>query len=362
MKFIFSPLAGEIFDMFRAMWICHNIEEEKDFKRRYNITHFNDFESSVYELPERHPELIAPAAPFTHGVMKPEFFLDMPYLWESKNITDFLINYAKSLSNKPFFLYTALHSMLNLKEFKELTVEESGTAMQQEIIQNSLELLNTSPMGKRLNSESKWDLFSMVEAPDDFVNQFLTTAFAFLPYYQELVPVRTQVTNNLNQQLTGRAKRGTLEEILHDISDSLNWSRNDTIYITTSATVGVRVFEQENAFYVVLGTYQSEIESSNFHESQLQKTLEVIRTISDPSRFSILSILLRTSADTQELVTRTGLTKANLFYHMNYLIDAKIVNADTSNHTNKYALDVKELYFHLKMFNEYLNYHLNIFE
>lgn len=189
---------------------------------------------------------------------------------------------------------------------------------------------------------------------------------------QNRLPVHSEIRRNTDganpehppsEHSTERtSEKNKLPEILSEVSQQLDWSQYETICLTTSATVGARVLAQDDTIFVILGTYQSEITSSNFHEIQLQKTLEIIRSISDPSRFSIISSLLNAPADSQELVSRTSLTKANLFYHMNYLLDAKLVNADNSSHTNKYELDLNELYYHLKMFSEYLNYHLNIVE
>lgn len=360
MNITFNAQAGIIFDMFRAMWIINNVEEELNYKNRFNLSQLNEFETLIHELPAKYSNLKKLLSPFTHGIMKPEFFLDMPSLWNSGDPADFLVQYAKALSSKPLFFFTALQSMLNVPSVIP-DLSESANVNEQ-IIRHSLDLIDATEKGKSLSSDVKWDLFTMVSKPDDFLSEFLKIAYQFIPKYEEILTARIQTTHRLNTQLKELQKKNKLPEILSEVSQQLDWSQYETICLTTSATVGARVLAQDDTIFVILGTYQSEITSSNFHEIQLQKTLEIIRSISDPSRFSIISSLLNAPADSQELVTRTSLTKANLFYHMNYLLDAKLVNADNSSHTNKYELDVNELYYHLKMFSEYLNYHLNIVE
>ena len=361
MNISFNPQAGVIYDRFRAMWILNNIDEEQTYKDRRNISQLNEFESLVHELPAKNNELKKLLRPYTHAIMKPEFFLDMPSLWASTDASDFLVKYSKAVSDKPNFFFSALHSMLNIP-MSSINESKYFNFSPKDIIQRSFDLITNSEQGRKLKSNVKWDLFTMVSEPSKFLSQIMKLSYQFIPQYEALLTPRILATHRLNTQLKELQENNDLAKILPEVSQQMDWDQCKNISITTSATVGARVLMQDDTFYVILGTYQSEINSSNFHEIQLQKTLEVIHSISDPSRFSIISSILNAPADSQELVARTGFTKANLFYHMNFLLDADLVHADKSNHTNKYALNFDELYFHLKMFSEYLNYHLNITE
>ena len=251
-------------------------------------------------------------------------FLPMPEI-ESLNCKQLLINKFQSfdLSQFPEFILTpfGLELQENHQPFveliRQLEIDES----------QKLEFFYSFYNYPKAIEE----LFTILEKIDNIASPYLDQLEKDLPSYSSI-----EASNICGKLLVKYGIKNRLEE-----SDQLHLYPCLCWYSSLSIT-SLNQFPDLHIFCIGYAYSLEDYLKHNFNVNQKQ-VQEFLKLIADPSKLEILKLIKQTPRYGQELANLLNLKTSTISYHMEALLNARIINIERKNNRYYYSLEKDEI-------------------
>lgn len=346
MNIIFDEMPGEIFDFFRSLWYMNNYEFVKKSKEEYGIVESNEFEKAIEgmiidsEIDKKSIER------YFYLEMKPEFFTGMKDVWKYPTIESY-IEYSKNLDEYELIMRADQAIQLICKNIYEDTTDENELYEDIEVIKERILNMITD---KDIPIGLKWEYSLFLRNPKEYMKEVTDMIYRYIPLYKKIHPIREETLLDYNQEFRKNLDIHGLNYLLKEIGHTYDFSKFEEIKITTTALVSLQVYSEDKTCYVLIGPSIKKAMSHSQGEGDIEKNLNLISGISEPTRYRILQLLYKREYYGQEIADVLNITKTTTFYHLNFLLSLKVVKLEKDGQKNYYSLDREFLFKNIDFF------------
>lgn len=185
-----------------------------------------------------------------------------------------------------------------------------------------LELLKSC----NIPSEIKWNIYMIISEPKKYMNEFCEFIEDFLPVFNKYFVRIEPLSERFNGYISDKMKNEGIE-YLKLLPNFENIDKFDRIIVSTmSVNYGsVNLDDAEGTLYIYIGMNIEQILDVLKGRSNDEVLLNVLKTISDSSRFNILKALKDKELFGMELAEKLGLSNATISHHIELLMIPNLI-------------------------------------
>ncbi|MFA5561473.1 MAG: winged helix-turn-helix domain-containing protein [Eubacteriales bacterium] len=234
----------------------------------------------------------------------------------------------------------------SLLSIHENTPEYSDAIMRkaESLTENKGELLAVI---KELPTEaaSKWNLFLIVEEPVKYMKMYVELMRSMLPIFAEVYePFEREVSRYgryLEAFLNQNGAKG-LEELTCSILDAniISHEKN-RLFISAMHQFAISILDAGPSPFIAWGLRVEEgfKRTKEENENKVNERVRVFKNLGDKTRYDVLRLIASGVSSMKEIALATGVSGATISYHVNNLLQAKIVKLDRTDNKYRYTVD-----------------------
>jgi len=213
-----------------------------------------------------------------------------------------------------------------------------------------------------IDSSIKWNLFLIVEEPIKYMKIYVDLMLKLLPVFRDVYLTLEERVNTYGEYLEDYFnKNGTkgLEEKSYSMLNSKIISE-DTNKILVSAIVQfvLAISTKGKDGYVCWGL---EIEKlfqvmKEHNENKVNERVQVFKNLGDKTRYEVVKLIALSETSTKDIANALGVSSATISYHINNLLQARIIRLDRVESKYSYVIDYEFLENSLKGLKKDLNF------
>ena len=207
----------------------------------------------------------------------------------------------------------------------------------------------------------KWNLFLIIQEPKKYLQKYLNLMEKMLPifedfyqdFYEELKSYGNYFVNYLN--VNGPS---AIEEISDSlVNKDIFVDEVNEILISMVFQYSIRVMEFDNSNTLVWGFKVEEglKKVKEQYNHKLNQRIQIFKNLSDKTRYEVLKYIGQNITSTKELAKLTGVSSATISYHLNALLNSKLIKISNFNRKFSYVVDYEVIEEVLKDFKNDLN-------
>lgn len=325
---VFNEKPGEIYDIFGGLWTIGNHEIAKQKKEKLGINEENSYERILLSLAEEEKVDMKIIEKYFHQDFDVEMMNLMNDLWTYTNLEDYL-------------KYLCTLDELEIREriVNSIRIEIEGL-LDDEVksIAESNEKVLEYIMNKDISSGLKWEIYLLLSDTKDYIEKYTRFIQEYAKIHSVAMKIRKDLMKELNLMLEENINNYGITYLSQLVNNIVNFEKYEKIYVTTSATKTLYIadeIESRNC-YIIIGENLKDVwDNMNTVESNL----EILRDVFESTRFKIIKLLLERAYYAQEIANTLDLSKANVSYHMNFLLKSKVAKIEKEGQRNYYYLD-----------------------
>ncbi|MPM50243.1 hypothetical protein SDC9_96979 [bioreactor metagenome] len=333
----FNKTPGEIIDVFTSLSIINNREADK-----------KDLSETSFKRNE-----------------KLEKVVDSIIEAEKVNFYDFQLFFCEDVYTKDLFTfddiwnYGSLNAYLdffrNLEtdELRKRLAHKINTELEKLVEKNyTLEEITKSNDSllkyirtKKINPAFKWEIYSILNHKDDYMQDFMDFMSDYLKVYEEIEVIRKPEIESFNAYIEEKLSRDGIEYLNQLTNNGINFKNYNTVHVTTSVFSGFLFSSstKSNDCYIVIGSSMREGVKVVYGKDEVEKNLAVFKGVSDSTRFSIIKLLLNKDYFGLELAEAIGISNAAISHHLTSLMMSGVVTVEKGNHKCYYSLNKEKI-------------------
>lgn len=336
-RITFNEKPGEIFDLFYSLWTISNYDFEKQRKLHHGIEE-NEYEKLIGHIIEEKKIEQKNVERYFYQELEPENLLLLSNVWKHQTIDEYL-EYISNLNE--------FEIRKRIVRITKLIAEKVGTENFQEyenIAVDKESVLNYIK-DKDISNGLKWEMFLIMDDTEKYIQEFVEFIQGYMETYKLLNNKRKEVLEDFNKQLKVNFDKKGIDFLNVTTNHIFNFEGHKEIFITSSATKILYIgYEEDMDYcYVVISPYLKDILEIEAGEDEIERNLELMRDICESTRFKIIKLLLGRDYYVMEIADELEQSKANISYHMNFLLKSKLVTIEKDAQKNYYCLNKKEL-------------------
>lgn len=346
MNVIFKPGMSEVRDLMDSLYFLYN-NNYKKMVEIFNLKPDKAVEEALEILSEkvdfkiRHRDLF-----FKEDIFTAPSLVAFETLEECDTAMDF-IKALRSLDEEDV-------------KFRVLKDLSNDTSLGDEEIKNILkdEKKTFEFIGKlQISSSIKWEAFEFFQ---DIKTSIIELADFLEAYYPLCISVmkknkaaikefNTYLKNGIENEGEDFIKKITIEAV--DLSDV------DELYVASAFfnSHSLSFSSKGTKIHIYFGMKFEEAVKGVLGEEQIEVNLNILKNISDKTRFQILMLLKDKEMYGQEIADKVGITMATVSYHMSYLLVSNIVIIGKVGHKGYYKLNKETLKKNVEFLKEIFN-------
>lgn len=178
-----------------------------------------------------------------------------------------------------------------------------------------------------MESDLKWEVCNFIINPKAYYDEFANIIEKFLPHYEKAIAKHERRMDEFNDYLEKKIEEVGVEYLKEATGDHLDLEKYNKINICTSfinpVTCSSHMEDTEIDLY--LGIEYEEVRKKCLGENELEISLNIVKTLCDPIKFQILKCMKDKDVFGKEICEATGLSKASLSYHIDYLMSMNLI-------------------------------------
>lgn len=331
-KVIFNEVPGELYDIFQGLWTIANQEEVKQKKEKLGITEQNEYEKSLARLVDEKRLDINIVKKYFHLELEPENTNIVNDLWSFSKLEDYLntiYDYNEFDIRKKLVSILITEVEVELNDNREVNlIAESNESILEYIID------------KDISGSLKWEIYLMLNNTRKYLREYVEFINQYVKDCTVEMEIRRKVTRDLNLVLRDNLDKYGVSYLKKILNNIINLENYKEIYVTTSATKALYVGDEIESgnCYIIIGTNLNDV-WDKMNISTLDSHLELLRDVLESTRFKIIKLLLEKEYYVQEIADTLDLSKANVSYHMNFLLKSKVVSIEKEGQRSYYTLN-----------------------
>lgn len=209
---------------------------------------------------------------------------------------------------------------------------------------------------------TKWNLFLIVEEPTKYMKMYVDLMNNLLPIFKEIYSSYEDEVKDYGQYLVEFLnKNGSkgLEEITYSIYNPKiidGEEINVFISIMMAFAIGLTGAGKEN--YLAWGLKMEEAfkRMKEINENKINERVQIFKNLGDKTRYEVVKLIASGQTSTKEIANELGVSSATISYHINNLIQSKVIKLDKTDNKYGYIVDYELLERAMKDFKEDLKF------
>lgn len=333
----FKKTPGDIIDIFSSLSLINNREDdikelsELSFKRNEKI------EKTIDSIIESKKVNFSNFQLFFHeDVLSKDLFI-FDDIWNYDNLNDYLT----------FF------KGINIDEMRKRLAHKINNKLESLVQENSnLEDITSSNHSflsyirtKKLDPEFKWEVYSILNHKDDYMDEFITFMNDYLNIYEKIEVLRKPEIDSFNEYLEEKLAKEGIEYLKELTNNAINFENYNTVHVSTSVFSGFlfSTSAKSNDCYIIIGSPMRDCVKVVYGKDEIEKNISVFKGLSDSTRFSIIMLLLNKDYYGLELAEAIGISNAAISYHLTSLVMSGVVTVEKGNHKCHYSLNKEKI-------------------
>lgn len=194
-------------------------------------------------------------------------------------------------------------------------------------------------------ASSKWNLFLIIEEPVKYMKMYVDLMYKVLPIFTDFYKSYEEEVGRYGQYLAEflneNGAKG-LEEKTYSILDSkiLNDEEN-RILISSVLQYGIFITGAGQYSYMSWGLKMDEAFKimKEANENKINERVQVFKNLGDKTRYEVVRLIASGQTSTKEIAQALGVSSATISYHLNNLLQAKIIKIDRTDNRYGYVVD-----------------------
>lgn len=207
----------------------------------------------------------------------------------------------------------------------------------------------------KINVELKWELYHFINHPKKYFKEFAETLSIFIPEFKKFIDKHNDTMEEFNLYVEKNINDKGVEFLKDLTDDYIAFDSYEKIYLTTSLvnSVSTTYHIYGNEVYFFLGIDYEKVLEQLRGSQELDRSLTILKTISDPIKFEILSYLKDTPLFGKEIAKKTNLSKNTVSYHMNCLMSMNLIKLTKEGTKVYYSIKKDTLINSLELMKKY---------
>ena len=348
MKFKFHPIESRIFDFIKfpsLIFVRDRYEESKE-EDDLKVPYFADYLDLLNRVEVKLEPYIKDIEFFYmkqfHGEYNFIGLISSVYMIfgykSEKEYLDMLLGLNEDEINKSI-AYSIISDDENSLEYSEEIMAKAKV-----LSLNKSELIS---LIKDLPTEAalKWNLFLIIEEPLKHMKMFVELMYKVLPIFEDFYKSYEEEVLSYGQYLVDFLnKKGTkgLEEKTYSILDSnvVNQEEN-RILISAVQQYVITIIGAENYSYIAWGLRMEETfkRMKEVNENKINERVQVFKNLGDKTRYEVVRLIASGQTSNKEIAQALGVSSATISYHINNLLQSKIIKIDRADNRYSYVVD-----------------------
>lgn len=194
---------------------------------------------------------------------------------------------------------------------------------------------------------SKWNLFLIIEEPVKYMRMYVDLMQKVLPIFTELYgSLEEQVRvygQNLADFLNENGAKG-LEEKTYSILDAIVLvSGENRIIVSAMIQYAISILSAGRHNYIAWGLKMEEAfkRMKEINENKVNERVQVFKNLGDKTRYEVVRMIAAGETSTKEIAQALGVSSATISYHINNLLQSKLIKIDRTESKYGYIVDHK---------------------
>ncbi|MDI9508287.1 MAG: ArsR family transcriptional regulator [Bacillota bacterium] len=196
-----------------------------------------------------------------------------------------------------------------------------------------------------IEASSKWTLFLYIEEPVKYMKMYVEFMYRILPIFTELYGLYEEEVNRYGQDLVKFLnENGTkgLEEKTYSILDSkIMDNEENSIFISATLQFAIYISGLGPYNYIAWGLRMEEAfkRMKEMSENKINERVQVFKNLGDKTRYQVIKLIASGETSTKEIAQALGVSSATISYHINNLLQSKIIKIDRTENRYSYLID-----------------------
>lgn len=334
MKLNINEHIDDLFNILNTFHIVVNAEYYKEqMEYKWNIGSYDMLEDINHQLKED--------GRFKHA----EEFLGV------HAITEPIFNNARlQHESSDIFEYITLQE----QQSEDFLVEEIFRILDLNVNDDLFDIIE-SILTSETDEHLKLFYIKLVQNPKRQMKVFTTMLKHFIPYYEQLKHSLADDYDQFVLWIDPILQNDGLNFLAEHI-EFLNLKQYDKIYVNYSliSLVSSQILDDKNITLYIGIMFKKYIDSLH-KEDETHIHTNVFKTLSDPTRFEILSLLSKEKLYGQEIAAKLNVSTATVSYHMDFLFSAQLVTMNREDRKIYYMLNKDNLNESIKFLQQHFD-------
>lgn len=334
MKIIFKPVMGEIRNLLDSLYFLYNKNYKKTMEA-FNIKPDKAVEEALEILSEKvnfsisHGDLF-----FKEEISTALSLVAFEDLESCNTVLDF-IKVIRNLSEEEA-KYRVLKDLS-----KDDTIEEDDLRNILKDEKKTIQFIRNL----ELESAIKWEVFEFFQEAKPSLEKLAVFLESYYPLCKAVLQKNKAFIEEFNAYLIGGIEDNGEDFIRKNTVGSIDFSDVEEICVASAFfnSHSLSFSYKKNMLHIYFGTKFKEVVKGLLGEEQMDINLNILKNISDKTRFQILMLLKDKELYGQEIAEKVGITMATVSYHMSYLMISNMVLIEKVGHKGYYKLNKETL-------------------
>lgn len=192
---------------------------------------------------------------------------------------------------------------------------------------------------------SKWNLFLIIEEPVKYMKMYVDLMYKILDVFSAFYDLYEEEVSSYGKYLVEFLnKNGAkgIEEKTNSILDSniINDGEN-RILISCVLQFAISILGVGDNSYIAWGLKMEEalMRRKQINENKINERVQVFKNLGDKTRYEVIRLIASGVTSTKEIAKALGVSSATISYHLNNLLQCKIIKMDRSENRYSYVVD-----------------------
>lgn len=193
-------------------------------------------------------------------------------------------------------------------------------------------------------NEAKWNIFMIISEPKKYINEFCEFIEDFLPIFNKCFTKLKPLIDNFNNYISNKIKNDGID-YLKTLPSFKNINKFKKAIISTMAVnyPSLIITDIDDTLYICIGMGFEKVLNILNGKSNEEILLNLLKTISDSSRFTILKALKNEELFGIELAERLDLSNATISHHISLLTISDLISYNKRDGKTYYKLNKETL-------------------
>lgn len=257
---------------------------------------------------------------------------------DEKDYLDMLLGLNEKEINRSIAYSIISDSENNIEYSEEIMIRAEALSLNKAELISLIKNLPTEPA-------SKWTLFLFIEEPAKYMKMYVDLMLKILPIFTEFYGLYEEEVNSYGQYLmeflNENGDKG-LEEITYSILDSKVMDKDENrIFISAMLPFAIFISGVGQYNYIAWGLKMEEAfkRMKEVNENKIHERVQIFKNLGDKTRYEVVRLIASGETSNKEMAQALGVSSATISYHINNLLQSKILKIDRTENRYGYLVD-----------------------